>query len=187
MTRMHESSLLDDFIAAGRELVEAGVDGITTTCGFLSLYQRELVEALRVPVATSALLQVPMVSRLIPADRRVGILTYDGAALNGAYLENVGVPADTPVVGMPPGSEFVRSIRQGDDSVPFDVLRAEVVEAARLLQRREPALGAIVCECTNLTPFSADIAAACGVPVYDAVSLVNWFQAGLRPRRFVQD
>ena len=34
--------LLDEFLAAAAELVRQGADGITTTCGFLSLYQREL-------------------------------------------------------------------------------------------------------------------------------------------------
>jgi len=35
-----------------------------------------------------------------------------------------------------------------------------------------------------MTPFSADIVERFGVPVYDGVSLINWFHAGLRPRRY---
>lgn len=187
MTDLHNVDLLDKFKAAAQELIDAGVDGITTTCGFLSIYQRELAEFSSVPVATSALLQVPMVERLIPPSKRVGVLTYSAAALNGRYFEGVGVAADTPVVGMPTDSEFVRSIRDGDNSVPFETLRAEVLEAAGRLLREHPGVGAIVSECTNLTPYSADIVQKYGVPVYDAVSLVNWFHAGLRPRRFRQD
>src|SRR5437762_13535755 len=34
--------LLDEFLAAAAELVRLGADGITTTCGFLSLFQREI-------------------------------------------------------------------------------------------------------------------------------------------------
>ncbi len=60
---------LDAFIAAGRELVEMGCDGITTTCGFLSLVQEDLKEALDVPVAASSLIQAPMIERLLPAER----------------------------------------------------------------------------------------------------------------------
>ena len=37
--------LLDDFIAGGQELVAAGADGITTNCGFLTLYQSEYLES----------------------------------------------------------------------------------------------------------------------------------------------
>ena len=35
------AGLLDDFLAAARELVDLGADGITTNCGFLSIYQKE--------------------------------------------------------------------------------------------------------------------------------------------------
>ena len=184
MTEMHDHSLLEYFKRAARELVEAGVDGITTTCGFLSLYQRELADWCGVPVATSSLLQVPLVSRLIHSSQRVGILTFNSDVLHGPYLDAVGVPADTPVVGMPRDSQFVRSIREGDDTVAYAVLRDEALAAATRLLREHPTVGAIVCECTNLAPFSADIHAALGVPVYDTVSLVHWFHAGLRPRRF---
>src|SRR6202022_1862768 len=34
--------LLGDFIAAARELASLGADGLTTNCGFLALYQKEL-------------------------------------------------------------------------------------------------------------------------------------------------
>ncbi len=184
MTEMHKVSLLEPFKRAAQELIEAGVDGITTTCGFLSIYQRELAEFCSVPVATSSLLQVPMVQRLIPARKRVGVLTYNADTLSGPYFDGVGVAADTPVVGMPHGSEFFRSIRDGDDTVPYAVLREEVLTAAGELLRKHPDVGAIVSECTNLTPFSADISTRFGVPVFDAVSLVNWFHDGLRPRSF---
>lgn len=184
MTELHNASLLEPFKAAAQELIAAGVDGITTTCGFLSIYQSELAEACSVPVATSSLLQVPMVQRLIPSKRRVGVLTYDGKALNGPYLEAVGIAADTPVKGMAPDSNFVCSIREGDDTVPYGVLREEVLATAESLLREHNDIGAIVSECTNLAPYSADIADRLGVPVYDTVSMVNWFHAGLRPRRY---
>ncbi|AJC20171.1 aspartate/glutamate racemase family protein [Pandoraea pulmonicola] len=184
MTELHNSSLLEPFEKAARELVEAGVEGITTTCGFLSIYQQELADHCGVPVATSALLQVPIVKRLIASDKQVGILTYNAESLGGKYLEAVGIDPGTPVLGMAHDSEFVRSIREGDDTVPYATLREEVLALAGRLVKAHPNVGAIVLECTNLAPFSADIQAAYGVPVYDTVSLVNWFQAGLRPRRF---
>src|ERR1700758_1453098 len=38
------AGLVDAFLGAAEELVRLGADGITTTCGFLSLYQREISE-----------------------------------------------------------------------------------------------------------------------------------------------
>src|SRR5260370_20989822 len=48
--------LLDAFLAGAQELVALGADGITTNCGFLSLYQEELAAHVGVPVATSSLM-----------------------------------------------------------------------------------------------------------------------------------
>src|SRR5689334_15433433 len=78
--------LLPDFIAAARELVELGAEAITTNCGFLSLFQRELAEAVGVPVATSSLMQVPSVQAMLPLGQRVGIVTVSKSSLTEAHL-----------------------------------------------------------------------------------------------------
>src|ERR1700756_2103097 len=52
------AGLLDKFLDAAEELVRLGADGITTTCGFLSLYQRQIAAHVVVPVATSSLMQI---------------------------------------------------------------------------------------------------------------------------------
>lgn len=182
VTGLHDKALLEPFIAAGQELIAEGAAGITTTCGFLSVFQDALVEALGVPVATSALLQVPLARRLIPKDRTVGILTFDGTALTGPYLESVGVSSDTPVEGIGATSRLVRSILEGDDSVPFEVLRADTLAAAKRLITKNPAVGTIVSECTNLAPFSIDLSERFGIPVFDINTLVHWLHDGLRPR-----
>ncbi|MEC4688215.1 MAG: aspartate/glutamate racemase family protein, partial [Nitrospirota bacterium] len=58
--------LLAPFVAAGERLVAAGARAITTSCGFLALFQAELTQALPVPVMTSSLIQVPMVQASLP-------------------------------------------------------------------------------------------------------------------------
>ena len=187
MISLEASNVLQPFKDAADELIRDGVDGITTTCGFLALYQQALAEHCPVPVCTSALLQVPLVERLIPDHQRVGILTYSAEALNAAHLEAAGVAADTPVVGIPRDSEFFRWIIEGDDQVPIEAIRDDALAAARRLVADHPEVGAIVSECTNLTPFAADIRKETGLPVFDMVSMVTWFQMGLKPRTYVQD
>lgn len=56
VVRERDPALLAPFIDAGRALVEQGATAITTSCGFLVLFQRELKAALPVPVWTSSLL-----------------------------------------------------------------------------------------------------------------------------------
>jgi len=184
VVRRSAEGLLDAFIAAARELVADGVDGITTNCGFLSLFQDELARALDVPVATSSLMQVPLIDRLLPRGKRTGILTISGSTLTPLHLERANVPADTPIGSTESGREFTRAIL--DDKMELDVeaARDDNVEAAKALVAAHPQVGALVLECTNMTPCAADIRAAVGLPVFTMESFVSWFQSGLDPKRY---
>lgn len=177
--------LLPDFVEAARELVRLGAEAITTNCGFLSLFQRELAAAVGVPVATSSLMQIPWVQAVLPPGRRVGIVTVSAATLSPAHLEAVGVAADTPVAGTEHGREFFRVLIRGEsEDMDVDLAAADVIEAAMRLAAAHPDIGAIVLECTNMPPYAAAVQAATGLPVYDIYSMITWFQAGLRPRAF---
>src|SRR5690242_5868536 len=50
-----DSTLLEPFMEGARALERGGVRAITTNCGFLAMFQRELAAAVRVPVFTSSL------------------------------------------------------------------------------------------------------------------------------------
>jgi hypothetical protein len=184
---LNNRDLFQHFARAADELIADGVDGITTTCGFLALFQRELAAHCSVPVATSALLQVPLVARMLPKGKRPAILTFSASSLSVHHLAAVGIDPNTPVIGMPERSEFQRAIREGDNEVPFEVFKQEVLDVAQRMIEDDLSIGAIVCECTNLTPYSYDINRRLGVPVFDMVSLVHWFHRALRPQLFQQD
>jgi Asp/Glu/hydantoin racemase len=177
--------LLDDFIAAAQDLVALGAEAITTNCGFLALFQAELAAAVRVPVATSSLMQVPWVQATLPPGKRVGVLTVSKASLTPAHLIAAGVPADTPIIGTEGGREFFRVLITAEKQ-DLDVALAEqdILTAGRELLAAHRDIGAIVLECTNMPPYAAALQAACGLPVYDIYSMITWFHAGLRPRRF---
>src|SRR5260221_14754517 len=66
VVRHKSAGLGNAFLDAPAELVQLGADGITTTCGFLSLYQREIAAHVGVPVATSGLIQIPVIERILP-------------------------------------------------------------------------------------------------------------------------
>lgn len=185
MINLQSTDALQGFLQAAEVLVSKGVSGITTTCGFLGLYQQVLANHCPVPVATSALLQVPVVARLLPASKRVGILTYNASALTDAHLHAVGAAVDTPIIGLNQQSLFYRWIMQGLQDPPIDQLRNDVVDMAIELTSTFQDIGAIVSECTNLTPFARDITLATGLPVYDMVTLMHWFHAGLNPVNFL--
>jgi len=184
VVRRGAAGMLDAFIAAARALERDGVDGITTNCGFLALYQEELAAAVRVPVVTSSLMQVEQVNRVLARGRRAGILTISQSTLTPLHLEKAQVPAGTPVGSTEGGREFTRAILDNEMELDIELARQDNVEAALRLKADNPDLGAIVLECTNMTPYAADIRAATGLPVFSIVSLVSWFQSGLTPARY---
>ena len=175
---------LPAFLEAAQELVALGAEGITTNCGFLSLYQAELARQVGVPVATSSLMQVPSVQALLPPGKRVGIVTVSAKSLTAEHLEAAGVDPATPVVGTEDGREFSR-VLLGDEA-ELDVAAAErdIIDAGDRLKSRHPELGAVVLECTNMPPYARALSEHLGFPVFDIVSFITWFQAGLRPRDF---
>ncbi len=184
VVRRGAEGLVESFIDAARELVAVGADGITTNCGFLALFQDQLAKAVGVPVASSSLMQVPMVQSLLPPDRRVGVITISKSSLTSEHLKASGVPADTPIAGTDGGREFSRAILDDEPSMDVELARADLMEAGRQLISEFPKTGAIVLECTNMVPYAADLRQMLGLPVYSIYSFVTWFQAGLMPRDF---
>jgi Asp/Glu/hydantoin racemase len=182
VVRRNAEGLLDAFIASGRELVADGADGITTNCGFLSVFQSEISAALNVPVATSSLMQVSMVAKLLPDGQRPGILTVCGSTLSETHLVAAGVDANCPIETTEDGSEFTRFILGNEPQLDVDMARQDNIDAALRLKADHPDVGAIVLECTNMIPFASDIRRATGLPVFSMLSFVSWFQSSLDPK-----
>ena len=177
--------LLPDFVGAAQRLVQLGAEAITTNCGFLALFQEELAAEVKVPVATSSMMQVPWVQATLPPGKRVGLITISRASMTPAHLAGAGVPADTPIVGTEGGREFFRVLITADkDELDVAIARQDILDAGRELVTRHPEVGAIVLECTNMPPYAAALREAIGLPVYDIYSMITWFHAGLRPRKF---
>jgi hypothetical protein len=157
-------AVLPPFLEAARELVGEGAAAITTSCGFLVLAQQQLQAAVQVPVVTSSLL---LLHDCLEREQRVGILTIDASALGPQHLLAGGVPAhrlqDVVVQGVAADGHFAASIVGNQATMDLARAAADVVAAARELQRREPGLRTVVLECTNMPPYRRDIEAATGL------------------------
>jgi Asp/Glu/hydantoin racemase len=173
---------LEPIIEAALELEQAGVSLITTSCGFLVLFQRELQQRLHIPILTSSLLQLPWLLAMLPQERQVGVLTIEGKSLSTRHLAAVGVTDLTRVAvqGLDEAGGYFTGQILGDRT-ELDVERSarEHETAARMLLERQPSVGAIVLECTNMPPYAQRIRAVTGLPVYDITTLVRWAASGL--------
>jgi Asp/Glu/hydantoin racemase len=182
VTTVQDDRFLAPFLASANALVAEGADAIVTSCGFLAIYQKELAATLPVPVATSALLQIAVVQRLLPARRRVGVLTFDSNSLGAPHLDAVGAPRDVPIVGLAENGRFRLALLGDETAEGYDHREAEAVAAARKLVTNHTGIGAIVLECTNLVPHANAIHQATGLPVFDVMTLCDWVLSGLSPR-----
>lgn len=180
IVRQGGGGALEAFRAAARALVAEGARGLLTSCGFLTLHQREIARACGVPVAASALLQVAPVESTLPAGLRCGVVTFEAKSLTAAHLIAAGAPADTPLAGVE-GGHLHHVISHDLPELDQAQAEREVVAAAlRLMARGD--VGALVLECANMGPYARAAARASGVPVYDVVTLGEQFAAALSPR-----
>jgi hypothetical protein len=161
---LRAGGLLPAFAAGARRLQDEGAAAITTSCGFLVLFQRELQEAVSVPLVTSSLVLLPP---LLAQRRRVGVLTISAERLGSEHLAAAGVAPqrlpDVVIEGLPPASEFAGCILGDRPEMDVARVRAEVVAAARRLHQRAPDVDTLVLECTNLPPHAAAIEQATGL------------------------
>ena len=167
----NEQSIL---MANAEALAADGAVGLSTSCGFLALYQKDLEALSPVPVATSALLQIKELT-----GRKVGVLTASAENLTPAHLEAVGAPGDTPVEGMPEGGSFAATFIKNGTTLDRAAVEREAIAAGRVLLKRHPDVDTIVLECTNLPPYKAALQRVLGLPVHDVLDLLKDFHARL--------
>lgn len=174
-------AVLAEMIKAARELETAGVKAITTSCGFNAIFQKELANAVAVPVFSSSLMQIPMVSNMLKQGQQIGIITADKKHLTRAHLAAAGIASTIPVciAGMEDTKEFSKARTAPEESVDTGKFIQEIVEVAKKLATENQNLGAIILECTDLPPAAAAIRKTVGLPVFDIVTLTNMVYASV--------
>ena len=183
VVRRRAEGLDGDFLDAARRLVDRGAAAVTTVCGFLSLFQPELAAHTGVPVASSTLMQVAALDRMLPPGKRTGVVTVSRESLWDDHFTAVGAPVDTPVEGTESGRELTRVLIGNQPWLDMGAAEADVTAAARRLTARCPEVGAIVLECANMAPYAAAVRRETGLPVHDIYSFITWVHSGFAEAR----
>ncbi len=170
-----DPALLRPFTEAAQELEQAGCRAITTTCGFLALFQREMAASVNVPMFASSLLQVPVVHRMLRPDQIIGILTAHSEALNPQVLQAVGA-SEVPYVvsGSEEAPDFYNVFVKNRDWIDTDACAQQLVGLTTRLVEEHPAIGAFVCEGTNFSSWGHAIQEATGRPFFDIITMTRW-------------
>lgn len=178
--------LLQHFIDAAGDLEREGVKAIATSCGFLAVFHRELVNAVNVPIFTSSLLQVHLAQAIIKRGQKVGIITASKQSLTRKHLAGVGIESyPMAVIGMDDTEEFAAVFIEGKETIDVEKCRREMVSATEKLVDSHPDVGVIVLECTNMPPYAKDIQQAAGRPVFDVVTMINYAYKAIVKQSFI--
>lgn len=177
-------AMIGQLCEAARRLESQGVRAITGSCGFLALFQRQVAEAVSVPVFLSALIQLPLIHQMTRAP--VGVLTASAPALTERHLEGVGAQGVPIIVqGLQDCDEFAAVILRNErDDMDLEKVQAELHAATAALLTRSPDIAALVLECTDLPPYAFGLQQRFGLPVFDLNTLTTMVDNAVRQRPY---
>jgi hypothetical protein len=183
-----DPELLKEYIGVIREFEKVGVRAITTVCGFNIVFQDELTKVAKVPVFASSLLQLPLVQRMLPEGKKIGIITANGEIFNKHkkdLISSAGLDLATPIVirGLEK-YEGWSSIVDVKSFLDQEKIEGEVVDVAKRMVSDDPSIGAIVFECHNLPPYGKAVQDATGLPVFNILTLVEMVYRAIVPKRY---
>lgn len=183
--RTADPVLLDMVIEGGKELEEQGVRAIVGACGYYGNFQEETSKRLNVPVFLSSVLQVPIIMRGLKPAQKVGIICANAPYLTPSLLGQCGVNdlSRIAIVGAENLLEF-QNIRQCTGHFNSYKLEQELVGLAKQLVSKNPDVGAILLECSDMPPYAWAIQNAVRLPVFDYSTLTNWVYNAVVRRPF---
>ncbi len=170
-------------ITAAQRLERLGCRAIAAECGYFAFFQQDVAMAVDVPVFMSSLLQVPFIQQVISPQKTVGIICAQKQFLSDAHLQNVGIT---------PGSSYVIAGAQDEygctefdnlwnplkrpecPEAYYDKAEQQMVAMAAGFVQKNPAIGALMLECTGMQPFARAIQRAVDLPVFDWGTLLDY-------------
>ncbi len=168
-----DSALLAPFISAARELEAMGVSAITTSCGFLAMFQKQLADCVNIPVFASSLLLFPTIKATLPCSKTVGIMTANSETLTKKHFDGVGIPETPKVIYGMQGTQFGSVFVGNSQTLDKELAEREMVSVAKRMVSEHPETGAILFECTNMPPYTQAVQDATGLKVYSILSLAQ--------------
>jgi len=177
-----DRSMASAVVAAARKLRDYGVKAITSDCGYMLLFQREVAAALDIPVMLSSLLQLPFIASTLAPSASIGVICANKERLLPALLEEA-YPHPTralQIVGLEDAPAFRYAILDEKGALDTEKVEKEVVSRAVKLVEENPEIGAILLECSNLPPYAAAVQNATGRHVFDFITMIDYMQAAGR-------
>lgn len=176
--KMADPALVEPFIEKAKLLQNKGIKAITTSCGFLALYQKEIQSKLEVPFFSSSLMQIPMVSTLTGGT--VGLITASKSNLTDKHYQGVNAQHTSIVIeGMDSMPAFTKAIIDETINLDTHAVALEMKQVTLKLIEKNPEMKAIILECTNMPPYRGAIRQVTDLPVFDINTMINYVVGSL--------
>jgi len=180
----------DAIVEAAQWLELQGVRAIMGNCGFFGSYQNAVKARINVPFFSSSLMMLPMMVHSMTSNKKVGVITANGPILEQVKaVENCGLSLDDKenrivIRGCENGEEFSSAIMANTGVYNPLKVEGEIVAVAKQLVKDHD-IGAILLECTELSPHAVAVQNAVRMPVWDYTTLTKWIYSGCIRRPFV--
>ena len=175
----------ENFIEAVQWLLEEKkVSAITGDCGFMMYFQPLARTLTHVPVFLSSLCQLPAVTCAFSAKEEIIILTANGKSLApmvDLIKQECGVDTNDEryhIVGCEDVEGF-EAVALGS-KVNTKLVEPGIVNKAVEALERYPRSRAFLIECTECPPYSDAIRFTTGLPVFDAITVCDFFMESLQ-------
>ncbi len=180
-----DKTALELVIKTAKELQDDGVRAITADCGFFALFQKEVSEALDIPVFLSSLLQGPFISTIIGKGNKVGIISAKESSLDEAFLAAVNInPEDVVIRGMEKKEHASAFCIDESGICDTEIMTKEVCEVALEMIKEDPSIKAILLECSMLPPYGKAVQDATGLPVFDFITMIDYVKSAVVKKKY---
>lgn len=178
-----KSPCLGPIIDAARRLEQMGCRAIAAECGYFAYFQREVAEAVDVPVFMSSLLQVPLMQITAGRNRKTGLLCALRNQLTETHLRAVGIEDSSNLVIAGAMDEYelpqfdslwITGKRPAVPTSDFEAAERDFVAVCKDFAAKHPDMKAMVFECTGFQPFARAAQRELDMPVFSWSTLLDY-------------
>ena len=162
----------------------SGCVGITGDCGFMQAYQELVGDMTNLPVFLSSLMQCSALASAYQESEKILVLTANSEALTPETLSRLlsschlkkEVHDRFVIMGCQEGVDGFDAVAKGE-KVNASVVRPSLLKKVETFLAKDPQIQAILLECTELPAYADALREKFKLPVFDAVTLIDYFHA----------
>ncbi|MBO1305177.1 aspartate/glutamate racemase family protein [Enterococcus sp. 669A] len=174
----------EQIIAAAKKLESRGVRAIVGACGYFGHFQQVVADTVDIPVFLSSISQIPLIKLSLKKTQKILTLVASGEDITPEFFQQSGADLADCVICEIGSLESFAPIRWGKTKLDNQRLTDDLVATVKQQLAENPAIGAVLLECSDLPPYACAIQQATGLAVFDFITLINWVYTAVVQRPY---